>query len=164
IVLATTERLGLPVHGVASPRHFFVRWDDGTTRINIETTEGGAERPDAFYREQGISQEAESEGLYLRNLDRRETIAHLLNNEGYILWRRGDAKGAEDRFERALALDPRLVEAWLNLGVVAADRGETEAAGARFAKVLRFLPKDAPTLFNRSLASLHAGRFAEALE
>lgn len=163
IVLAVGEKLGLPLAGVASPRHFFVRWDDGTTRLNIETTDGGALRDDAFYRDQGIPAEAEKEGLYLRSLGTPEVIAHLLNNEGYILWRRGDAGRAEERFNAAIALQPKLVEAHINLGVAAGARGDSAAAGEHFSRVLRWLPGDALTLLNRSLASLHADRTEDAL-
>ena len=43
------EALKLPIHMVLIPRHAFARWDDGKVRINIETTNKGAEHPDAFY-------------------------------------------------------------------------------------------------------------------
>ena len=43
LYLALAERLGLPIYGVAAPGHTFVRYDNGETRINIETTEKGKE-------------------------------------------------------------------------------------------------------------------------
>ncbi len=164
IVLAVGERLRLPLHGVASPRHFFLRWDDGKVRLNIETTERGAARDDDFYRSQGITPAAEKEGLWLRNLDRKEVIAHLLNNEGYVLWSRGEAEPARENFQAALALHPRLLEARLNLGIALATAGDEDGAREHFAHVLRFMPADAPTWFNRSLAALRAGDTPEALE
>lgn len=164
IILAVTDRLDLPIKGVASPRHFFLRWDDGTTRLNIETTESGAVRDDAYYRKRGVSKEAEAEGLYLKSLDVPRVIAYLTNNEGYILLRRGQAKAAETRFREALRLHPLLLEARINLGIVAAERGDTKAADAEFAKVQRWLPTDAPTRLNRALAALRAGRYADALD
>jgi tetratricopeptide (TPR) repeat protein len=45
------EALGLPLRLVIVPDHAFVRWDDGTVRINIETTSRGIELPDAYYFE-----------------------------------------------------------------------------------------------------------------
>ena len=46
IYLMLAERLGLPLYAVATPSHVFLRYDDGTTRINIETLQNGAEVPD----------------------------------------------------------------------------------------------------------------------
>jgi len=34
--------LELPIKLVLIPRHAYARWDDGRTRINIETTAAGA--------------------------------------------------------------------------------------------------------------------------
>jgi len=38
LYLSIGERLGLPLYGVVVPGHFFVRYDDGRVRFNIETT------------------------------------------------------------------------------------------------------------------------------
>ncbi len=164
VILALGRRLGLPVHGVAAPRHFFVRLEDDTGRVNIETTEGGRIRPDEFYRRRGISRPAEEEGVYLRNLTDAEVVAHLLNNEGYLFWARGDLDRAGERFREAVALHPRLAEAYVNLGVIAGERGDEAAAREHFTRALRWIPGDGPILFNRSLAALRAGRLMEALE
>jgi hypothetical protein len=49
LCLAVADRLGLPIVAMASPDHVFVRWDDGTSRRNIECFERGAEHDDAWY-------------------------------------------------------------------------------------------------------------------
>ncbi len=41
--------LELPIHMVTVPGHAYVRWEDDTSRINIETTAGGVEHSDATY-------------------------------------------------------------------------------------------------------------------
>ena len=38
LYLAIGERLGMPLYGVVVPGHFFVRYDDGNIRFNIEAT------------------------------------------------------------------------------------------------------------------------------
>jgi len=43
------QRLGLPVRAVCVPEHIFARYEDGETRINIETTAGGMAVPDETY-------------------------------------------------------------------------------------------------------------------
>ncbi|MAG58874.1 MAG: hypothetical protein CMJ83_21520 [Planctomycetes bacterium] len=165
MILAVGARLKLPLHGVASPRHFFVRWDDGRVRVNIETTEGGAIRDDAYYVARGTPPEAVRAGLYLKNLTPRQVVAYLINNEGYVVWKRGDAAAvAERRFKQAIAVYPGLLEAQINLGVVAAERGDVATAERHFQKVLRWLPKDAATTFNRALAATRDGRCADALK
>ena len=52
LYLALTERLELPFYGVALPGHFFVRYDDGQKRINIETGTKGMEWGDREYEEE----------------------------------------------------------------------------------------------------------------
>ncbi len=49
LYLLAGEELKLPLRMVRIPRHAFVRWDDGETRVNIETTDGGAEHSDLDY-------------------------------------------------------------------------------------------------------------------
>ncbi len=163
VILTVGRRLGLPLHGVAAPRHFFVRWDDGTTRLNIETTEDGRQRPDEFYRARGISPDAEKGGAYLRNLTDAEVVAWLLNNDGYVNWTAGRGELASRRFDEALALHPDLLEAAINAGIVAAERGDRAGADARFRAVLKFMPDDLPTRINRSLVAIKDERFRDAL-
>src|SRR5262245_16405953 len=55
LYLIIAENFDLPIHGVATPKHIFVRWDDGTLRRNIELFQEGRAVPDEDYiREQKI--------------------------------------------------------------------------------------------------------------
>src|SRR5713101_9023255 len=79
------ERLNLPIYAVATPSHVFLRYDDGSTRINIETLQGGASVPDDQYiREQKIPEESIRCGIFLRNLTTDELLAQVHNNLGVI--------------------------------------------------------------------------------
>ena len=51
LYLSLAERLGLPIYGVVVPGHFFVRYDDGKVRFNIEATNRGRSLPDEYYIE-----------------------------------------------------------------------------------------------------------------
>ena len=164
ILLAVGQRLKLPLYGVAIPRHFFVRWDDGTTRRNIETLEGGRSLTDADYRRRGVTPEAERDGVFMRNLDHAETLAYLLNNEGYLYWARGQNDVAAKRFDQALAILPNLAEAWINRGVLAGERGDDPTAQASFSRALAWMPRDESVRLNRALTALRAGRYTEGLE
>jgi regulator of sirC expression with transglutaminase-like and TPR domain/Flp pilus assembly protein TadD len=53
LYVLVAHALELPVKMVLIPGHAFARWDDGAERINIETTSGGAEIPDARYFARG---------------------------------------------------------------------------------------------------------------
>ncbi len=50
LYLIIGQRLNIPLYGVALPNHFFVRYDDGSTQINIDGTEKGASFSDDFYK------------------------------------------------------------------------------------------------------------------
>ena len=49
LYLSIGERLGIPLHGVVVPGHFFVRYDDGRVRFNFETTSNGGNASDEHY-------------------------------------------------------------------------------------------------------------------
>lgn len=164
IILAVGQRLELPLFGVACPRHFFVRWDDGKNRFNIETTESGKIRPDDFYRSRGVSPAAESAGVYLRNLTSVETCAYLVNNEGFVLWSAQRKSEAAKRFASALKHHPNLPEAWINRGIICAEEGRADEAKECFDRVLAWLPADSGVLFNRALSALKSKKWSEALE
>ncbi|HQG48256.1 MAG TPA: transglutaminase family protein [Sedimentisphaerales bacterium] len=66
LYLAVAERIGLPLHGVVVPGHFFVRYDNGRTRCNIETTSGGANPPDEYYRTKFNVPENSRDTIYIR--------------------------------------------------------------------------------------------------
>lgn len=164
LILAVTERLKLPLKGVASPRHFFLRWDDGRHRYNIETTEGGRFHDDSYYRAQGVTEAAERAGSYLKPLSTRQVIAYLYNNQGYMHLVAGRSREAEGRFREALRLHAPLLEARINLGIALAERGETRRADAMFSAVQNYLPDDGALRLNRAVVALRAGRYAESLE
>lgn len=76
IILA--DRLGLPVTASTAPQHIFAKFrDDSTGRVmNIEATSGGLPARDAWYREKmPMSDEAVKNGIYMKTLSRRETVA-----------------------------------------------------------------------------------------
>ena len=50
LYLILGQKLDLPLFGVPLPNHFFVRYEKGGNRINIEATERGTSFSDNFYR------------------------------------------------------------------------------------------------------------------
>jgi len=118
LYLSITERLGLPVYGVVVPGHFFVRYDDGNTRFNIETTSKGNRAPDKYYIEKFKVPLNDQGDAYLKNLSKKETLACFFNNLGNSYQQRGDYASAMKYLERSVQLNPGLTEAHTNLGNV----------------------------------------------
>jgi len=72
LYLSLGERLGLALYGVVVPEHFFVRYDDGRVRFNIETTGKGGNAPDEHYMNKFKVPE-DDEGIYMLNLNKIQT-------------------------------------------------------------------------------------------
>jgi tetratricopeptide (TPR) repeat protein len=72
------EALKLPIRMVLVPRHAFVRWDDGATKINIETTHQGVKLPDSEYLQDAGAAPADVERLrWGASLDDKAFLAEL---------------------------------------------------------------------------------------
>ena len=85
LYLSLAQKLNLPVYLVPAPKHYFVRYGNGKFKQNIETTMQGLDLPDSYYwRAYPISPGSIKNGVYLRNLSKKETIARLLTARGSI--------------------------------------------------------------------------------
>jgi regulator of sirC expression with transglutaminase-like and TPR domain len=163
LYLVLAEHLELPIYAVATPSHVFLRYDDGTIRINIETLHGGANVPDEQYvREQKIPEESIRRGIFMRNLSAGEFLAQMHNNLGVVYSERKNYDAAAKEYEIALDLDARLPAALYNWGNDLLRQGEYRKAIRRFSKSLRLYPTDVWTLNNRGLAYGKLGRREKA--
>jgi len=159
LFLVVAERLDLPVFAVATPSHVFLRFDDGTTRINIETLQQGANIPDEQYtREQKIPEKSIRRGVFMRNLATDEFLAQVHNNLGVIFSERKDFEKAAREYERALDLDSRLPAAYYNYGNDLLRTNEYRRAAHLFSKSLRLYPTDVWALNNRGLTYVKMGK------
>jgi regulator of sirC expression with transglutaminase-like and TPR domain len=133
VYAALAERLGLPVRGVNTPQHLFLRYDDGSDRINIETLAGGREVPDDHYRRRDrIEESSVARGIFLADLDADRFLSQLANNLGTLRSRDGHPDRAAALYRRALDLDPRNPTAHYNLALeeMTAGRLSEPRAGA----------------------------------
>lgn len=81
LFLILGKRLGLDMSLAMAPKHYFVRYKDNTTGkiFNYETTNGGSINRDVWYiKECGISEVAIQNGIYLKSLTNKETVASML--------------------------------------------------------------------------------------
>lgn len=146
------ERLQWPLQIFWAPRHIFVRYGEHAD-LNIETTQGGKIRSEAWYRQRY--------GL-LRRLEPRQTAAHLINNHGYALLKQNQLDVARKQFKQALQVDRDLVEARINLGVIAARERDYDTALGEFDTALKAWPEDDVVSINRSSALMELKRWREA--
>jgi len=158
LYLAVAQRLGMAVHAVPAPGHLFLRYDDGRTRINIETQEAGREISDATYRARyRINEEAAARGVYLANLTDDRFLSQVLNNLGAVHSHDGDPSGAERLLRRAIELDPLNVTTLFNLGTERMREGDLRGAGDRFSETLALDPGHVRALNNRGVCRLRLG-------
>lgn len=114
----------------------------------------------------GIALEAEDRAVdALRHLDEAleaspDHVPGLLARAGALRCL-GRYEEACQSFERALRLDPASIEACIGLGTTRLDQLDTEAAIRCFDRGLALDPDCAQLRFNRAMANLVAGRFAE---
>lgn len=85
------------------------------------------------------------------------------NNLGLLLLVNGRAAEAVDPLGRAVALNPLLVEALVNLGGAQLQQGDAASADATFRRALRLQPANTSALANRGVIAAQQGRRGEAV-
>lgn len=146
LYLSIAERIGLPVYGVVVPGHFFVRYDDGRRRYNIETTSRGATPEDAHYIKKFSPPDFDG-SIYMQNLTKVQTLGCFFNNLGNSYSDIGDQDMAQLQLERAVKINPALAEAHTNLGNIYLLKSYPQQAVDQYQLALRVLPED-PKIHN----------------
>jgi len=136
LYLALAKRLGLSAYGVFVPRHIFVRYDDGKSVFNIETTAKGAFTTDANYMdkdtpEEGkthISEASIAKGVYLKNLTPKDVLSGILNWRG-VKYRENEKYDLALRdFQSCTVLSPKEPLAHANLAIIYSEIGKYDKA------------------------------------
>jgi tetratricopeptide (TPR) repeat protein len=148
LYLALGERLGLDLHGVVVPGHFFVRYDTGRVRYNIETTSNGVSPPDEHYIAKFKVPQDGRNSIYLKNLNKRQTLGCFFNNLGNVYSDIGDMDTALSALEKAVAINPTLSESRANLGNVYLEKGRVNDAVQQYRAALDLNPGDPKTYNN----------------
>lgn len=162
LYLALAERLGLKVYGVVVPGHFFVRYDGGRVRFNIETTSNGASPPDDHYMTKFDVPDNVNDTIYMRNLTKRQTLGCFFNNLGNVYSDIGDTDTAQVALERAAMINPTLSESRANLGNIYLQKHRVNEAVQQYKAALRLNPKDPKTYNNLGNADAELGRLTDA--
>lgn len=161
LYLAVGERLGLPVYGVVVPGHFFVRYDDGRYRFNIETTSKGAGTDDAHYIDK-FKPPSNPHMLYMKNLTAKQTLGCFFNNLGNSYTAVGDIDKAFESLLRAVQINPLLSEANVNLGNIYLQKKMPHQAIAQYEKALTILGSDPKVMNNLGSAYMQLSNYSRA--
>jgi len=163
VYLILAEELNLPIHAVATPKHVFLRWDDGKYRRNIELFQEGREVPDKDYiREQKIPQASIDRGVFLANLTDKEFLGFIYQNLGVLESQRGDFEESGKDYARAIHFSPKLAAAYYNRGNDELKQKSYKKAIRDYSKSLKLYPADAWALWNRGLAWKGLGKMENA--
>lgn len=116
---AVAERLKYPVFAVHAPQHFFLRYDDGSFRRNVEATSGGGSPTDErIIQELEIPQSAVASGSMMRSLSKRALLLELIAEAGSMQLRADNLGTAEALLTVVVGQDSRNLAAHYNLAVL----------------------------------------------
>jgi tetratricopeptide (TPR) repeat protein len=163
LYLAIGERLGMPLYGVVVPGHFFVRYDDGYTKMNIETTNAGASYLDKHYIEKFKVPQNNNDSIYMKNLSKLQTLGCLFNNLGNAYNDLGDTESASIALEFAVQINPTLPESRSNLGNILLKKADMDGAIREYRIALQINPNDAKVHNNLGNAYIQQGWFDDAI-
>jgi tetratricopeptide (TPR) repeat protein len=162
LYLSIGERLGLPLYGVVVPGHFFVRYDDGRTRFNIETTSKGGYADDEHYINK-FKVPKNSDSIYMVNLNKIQTLGCFFNNLGNSYNAVGDTNQAMLALERAIEINPSLAESHINLGNIYLEKNRTNNAIDEYETALEIDPDNAKIHNNLGNAYAKRDRLSDAI-
>lgn len=154
IFLLLAEKLDLPLYGVLAPGHFFIRYDDGNLRLNIETLRKGEFMNDSWYRNRYMITDTT---LYdLTNLSIAAVESSIRYNLGNFYLKNNWPDLAVKQFNLAIGLNPKLIEAHGNRAIALDATGNPDAA----LTILLRLKKNYPQVSNlrKNLGTLYLKR------
>ena len=162
LYLSIAERIGLPLYGVVVPGHFFVRYDDGEVKFNIETTSDGRYAPDKHYTDKFKPPTGE-DTLYMKNLTNHQTLGCFFNNLGNSYSIIQELDYAQIELERAVTVTPNLAEGHTNMGNIYLTRGFPQEALYEYNISIDILDTDAKTHNNIANAYNQLGESSKAI-
>lgn len=162
LFLVIAYQLQLPIYAVIVPRHEFVRYDDGTTSFNIETTDDGKEYSDDYYRINIVGKNKGS--IYLKNLDNAQAIGIFSSDIGNVLMEEKRYSQAVKFFSLSIEINPALALAYESRGNAKSDLYDYCGAIEDYNKAIDINPMYAEAYDNRGLAKINLHDYAGAIE
>jgi len=159
VTLAVARRVGAPINGVQCPGHFFLRYTppknagpkDSALNMDVTrlTPENWKKLDDTFYRRwHHLDSQAEASGAYLRPLTDREVVSAYLSSRAGYYGQKKDFEQALKDAQRALALNPRNVNALINAGFALESMKRFEDAEKQYDRALEADPRSVRAMNN----------------
>lgn len=164
LYLAIGERLGLPLYGVVVPGHFFVRYDDGRVRFNIEpTSKGGYATDESYISKFKVPRGNIGSTIYMKNLNKLQSLGCFFNNLGNIYNESGDTETAMAVLEKAVEINPSAADCRTNLGNIYLKKNRMEDALRQYRLATEINPWDATVHGNLGNAYAQQEQFTNAI-
>ena len=164
LYLILGQKLGLPLHGVALPNHFFVRYEHEGVRINIETTERGVSYPDSFYQQRFGASIENKNYYFMKNLDGRETLGAYFSNVGMVYYQNQKPERAVFYLGLSTSINPLSIDAQNNLANIYSELNDPDKAIKHYNLALKADPHNTSTLFNLGLVFMESGNASKAID
>jgi regulator of sirC expression with transglutaminase-like and TPR domain len=163
VILMLAEKVKCPVYGVILPEHFFCRYDDGTTRFNIEPNKSGVNHPDDYYKSRYPVAPRPWYNIR-RNLSKREAIGMLCYNAGAICLNLERNDAAIFYCRQAVRRLNGFPEAEGNCALAYAQKGDLDSSLALFKELFSSHPDFVNCAANYGAVLMAAKRFKTAQE
>lgn len=163
LYLIVAQKLDLPLHGVALPNHFFVRYEHEGVRINIETTERGVSYPDSFYQQRFGALADNKNSYFMKNLDGRKTLGAYFSNVGMVYYQNQKPERAIFYLGLSTAINPQSIDAQNNLANIYSELKKPHEAIKHYKLALKADPHNSSTLFNLGLVFMESGEPSKAI-
>ena len=164
LYLVIANRLDIPLYGVPLPNHFFVRYESGGTRINIEATDGGMTLPDSFYQKRFSLPEPKGSTFIMRNIGKKPTLGAYFSNVGMVYYKSKKSETAVFYLDLSTRINPESIEAHNNLANIYSETGQMEKSIRHYQLALKADPNNLSTLYNLGLAYRQSGQAEKAIE
>ncbi len=130
LYLSLAQRLDLPLEIITPPGHIYVRYNNGSKIINIETTARGIDPPSDLYL--GIN----NRKLQQRNM--KEVIGLAFMNQAAVFWARQDYPKTVALYEKAACFLPHdpLLKMFMGFNYLFTGKN---AEGAKLLREIRYL-------------------------
>jgi regulator of sirC expression with transglutaminase-like and TPR domain len=135
LYLCLSQRLDLNLEMITPPGHIYVRYRDGDTIINIETTARGVNPDSEMYL--GIG----TRSLQQRNIKEVIGLAHF--NQASVFWNREKYDEALESYQKAKNYLPNDMLLKELMGYMHILKGEDEEGKALLAEVIDYIPDHA---------------------
>jgi len=164
LYLAVAERLNLPFYGVFAPNHVFIRYEDKNAKINIDVASQGQIFADSWIvKKLNINPASVKKGVYLRNLNKKEFFAGLLNNRGVACKQNAKYDQAIASYTSAIEMFPEYADAWFNRGIAFKDTKQNDKAIQDFSKAVAIDPAHNRAYNNRGNIYIRQKRYDLAI-